>query len=315
LVKAARAAVSADHDVSLADAVQASPQWQKADDHLRRRVRDYVNDSIEQEFAGDWNEVSALHVDDEREMAGSDDVFSQGYDQIVRVLAKGLDIRLHRKVIALAPTSRGVKVVLSQGEVEEVDHVVVTVPLGALKAGQIHFGTPLAPVRQAAIDALGMGLLNKCFLKFDKVAWPSDIDNIAWLGPQPGEWSQWMSLARAEHRPILIAFHGGSQARALEKLDDRATLDGAMQALRSMFGSDFKPPVAMQVTRWSQDELTLGSYSFHTVGTSSETRKALAGTDWDGRLVFAGEATSPDTFATAHGAYLSGQVAAAALTV
>ena len=77
-----------------------------------------------------------------------------------------------------------------------------------------------------------------------------------------------------------------------------------------MFGTAFPTPVAAQVTRWSQDPFALGSYSFHAVGSSPATRRALAGADWDGRLVFAGEATSSDYPGTAHGAFLSGQAAA-----
>lgn len=77
-----------------------------------------------------------------------------------------------------------------------------------------------------------------------------------------------------------------------------------------MFGTAFPAPIAAQVTRWSRDPFALGSYSFHAVGSSPATRRALAGADWDGRLVFAGEATSPDYPGTAHGAVLSGQAAA-----
>jgi len=80
-----------------------------------------------------------------------------------------------------------------------------------------------------------------------------------------------------------------------------------------MLGSRFPAPVAAQVTRWGQDPWALGSYSFNAVGSSSRTRQALAGADWDGVLWFAGEATEPAYFGTAHGAWLSGQRVARAL--
>jgi monoamine oxidase len=58
----------------------------------------------------------------------------------------------------------------------------------------------------------------------------------------------------------------------------------------------------------------MGAYSFMAPGTSPETRAALAGADWQGRLLFAGEACEPTYPSTAHGSVLSGRAAAAAIT-
>ena len=49
------------------------------------------------------------------------------------------------------------------------------------------------------------------------------------------------------------------------------------------------------------------------VGASAKDRGALAGTDWHGRLHFAGEACAQDFPATAHGALNTGRAAAAAI--
>jgi monoamine oxidase len=155
-----------------------------------------------------------------------------------------------------------------------------------------------------------MGLLNKCCLRFDKVAWPGDLDWIEWFGPRDGVWSQWVSLARSAGAPVLMAFHAGSQAREVETLDDDATMAGARDALTSIFGSRFPTPIAAQVTRWAQDPYAQGAYTFLPTGTTPDTRRALAGFDWDNRLAFAGEAAHPDYPATVHGGYLSGRSAA-----
>ncbi|MGL4236396.1 FAD-dependent oxidoreductase [Tabrizicola sp.] len=68
-------------------------------------------------------------------------------------------------------------------------------------------------------------------------------------------------------------------------------------------------PLREGVTRWSQNPFALG-YSFLATGTTPNPRRALAGADRNGRLIFAGEATEPDHAATAQGACLSGQTAA-----
>jgi hypothetical protein len=48
----------------------------------------------------------------------------------------------------------------------DADAVVVTLPLGVLKAGMVRFDPPLPPRKQSAIDRLGFGALNKVLLLF-----------------------------------------------------------------------------------------------------------------------------------------------------
>lgn len=300
-------------DLALAEAIEEVGDWDDADAATRRLIRHVVNGSVEAEYGGSWSEVSAWYFDEAKEFGGEDALFPGGYDQIVTHLAKGLDIRIGQIVTAIAPVDAGVAVTLADGSVMTADHAVVTVPLGVLKAGDIAFGAGLAPEREAAIATLGMGLLNKCWLRFDQVAWPAVVDWIEWLGPKAGVWSQWLSLARATGAPVLLAFHAGDQARAMEKLTDAEMVASAHVALTAMFGPDFPAPIDARITRWSQDPYTHGSYSFNAVGCTPDTRRALAGADWDGRLVFAGEAAEPEYWGTAHGAFLSGRAAAKAL--
>lgn len=312
LVEAAREAMGA-ADMSLADAITTSDGWLAADDGMRRMVRHYVNSTAEQEYGGAWTELSAENFDGGKEFGGQDMLFPGGFDQIIHYLARDLEIRTGAVVRTIEPNGAGVRVALADGVVIEADHAVVTLPLGVLQSGTVRFGAALDVRRQAAIDGLGMGLLNKCWLRFDKIAWPDDVDWIEWIGPRDGEWAEWVSLAQAANAPVLLGFHAGDQARAKEGLSDSTTVAEAHEALKSMFGSRFPAPVAQQITRWSQDPFAFGSYSFNRVGASASARDDLAGADWDGALVFAGEATSADYFGTAHGAVLSGRAAAALL--
>ena len=102
-------------------------------------------------------------------------------------------------------------------------------------------------------------------------------------------------------------------ADEVERWDDRTTAASALEALRAMFGSSVPDPLGHQTSRWRQDPFAQGAYSFKAVGTRTRDRKALFGSDWEGRLSFAGEATSRDYPATVHGALMTGQAAAAAL--
>lgn len=311
--EAREAADDLPQDIPLADAIEDSGDWDEADAATRRLIRHVVNGTVEAEYGGSWREVSAWYFDEAKEFEGEDALFPGGYDQIVQHLAEGLEIRTGQVVTRIAPDGAGVAVTLKDGTVLTADHAIITVPLGVLKARDIAFGADLAPARVEAITMLDMGLLNKCWLRFDRVAWPADVDWIEWVGPEDGYWSQWVSLTRATGAPVLLAFHAGEQARELEGLTDALTVDAAHRALQAMFGADFPAPIDAQVTRWSEEEFTWGSYSFNAVGCTPDTRRALAGADWEGRLIFAGEACEPDYWGTAHGAVLSGRAAAKVL--
>ena len=58
------------------------------------------------------------------------------------------------------------------------------------------------------------------------------------------------------------------------------------------------------VTAWEGDPWTLGSYSAATPGNAHQ--RAELARPIDGRIFFAGEATSSEFFSTCHGAYLTG---------
>lgn len=311
LMNAARKAVEdAGEDLSLEKAITGTEGWRQADQAERRLIRHAINGKVESEYGGSWSEESTLNFDASEEFDGEDALPAGGYDQLVAYLAKGLSIRTGAVVTEIRPERKGVSVTLRDGAVLEADHVVLTVPLGVLKKGDIRFGAPLDQDRQAAIERLGMGLLNKCFLRFEDMAWPADVDWIEWVGPEDGVWAEWVSFAHAAKVPVLLGFHAGDQARAMEKLNDAEMTASAHDALKAMFGSSFPAPAAAQITRWSEDPFAYGSYSFNPVGATRDHREALAGDDWDGRLIFAGEACEPDYWGTAHGAYLSGRAAA-----
>lgn len=311
LLKRIRAEIEeAETDMSLADAVRGSVAWRGASAEQRRILRKWINTSIEHEYAADWEHVSAWFYDDDRDYPGEDVLFPQGFDQLLRPLTEGLRLRLGADVRGLAPEGAGVRIRLADGETLWADHVVVTVPLGVLQREAIAFEAPLEPERQRAIGALRMGLLNKCYLRFDRVAWQTGCDWLQWFGPREGEWAEWIDLAHVAGAPVLLGFNAGAQAAEIEGLSDADTVAAAFAALREMFGSAFPQPVAAQITRWGQDVHAGGSYSFNGVGSRARTRRALAGTDWGGALVFAGEAASPRYFGTAHGALRSGRKAA-----
>lgn len=299
-----------DEDVSLRAALDAVAPPAGLSPMREAQLRYYLAGNFEQDYAGSIDRLSAWSTDDDLEFAGHDALLRGGYDQLAQYLAQGLTIKLGHVVRRIDWGSDGVQVTCANGDRFDADQVIVTVPLGVLKSGSIDFFPALPQPKTTAIERLGMGLLNKLFLGFDRVFWSREVDWIEFLKPEPGQWSLWVSYAKPMGMPVLQGFTGADTAAAVEGWDDRAIVTDAMDALRRMFGSRIPDPVAFQLTRWSRDPFALGSYSFNAVGSSSADRSALAAPEAAGRLIFAGEACSAEYPGTVHGALLSGQAAA-----
>lgn len=313
LVEKAREQVNdADADLSLQSAVERSKAWQRLSPADRRVARLAINTRIEHEYAGDWSRLSAWHFDAGKDFPGDEAVVAPGFGPILTQLARGLDLRLDEAVTAITPAASGVEIATTHGT-HRGDHVIITLPLGVLQSGEIPFAEPLDRKRQRAIDGLGMGLLNKCVLRFDRAFWPAYVDWIDFLGPVETLWADWTNYFPATGQPLIVGFNAARMAEEVEGWSDSDTTASAIEALRAMFGSAVPGPAGSQISRWRQDPFALGSYSFKAVGTSRKDRKALFGADWDGRLVFAGEATSADQPSTVHGALITGRRAATAV--
>jgi monoamine oxidase len=306
LLEKARAQVDGDAaDPTLAAALERSPDWLALSPRDRRRLRQALHSAVEHEYGADLSHLSAWWFDEDDGFDGPDLVLPDGYGAIPAHLAQGLTIRLSQPVARIDPDGDSVALTLGSGEVVAADRAVVTLPLGVLKAGDVAFGAALAPPRAAAIASLGVGLLNRCTLRFPRAFWPEKARWLGLMGDVPGVWSEWLSEMPVTGEAVLIGFNAGSAARRIEALDDAATVAAALAALRAAFGAVPEPEV-LAISRWSADRFARGAYSHLPPGTRAATRAALWGLDWDGRIGFAGEATSADNGATVHGAWMTG---------
>ena len=268
-----------------------------------------VLNEYEQEYAGSATELSGRYFDDDNEIEGADVLFPAGYGAIPDHLAKGLAVRTGVVVDRIDWNDRGVTVAAGD-RVFTGDHVVVTLPLGVLQSGTVKFGRELPADTTTAIARLGMGLLDKCFLRFPTRFWP-DTDWLTYVpnADRAGQWAQWVNYARAARQPILLGFNAADFAHTVETWSDADIVDSAMATLRIIYGPDIPAPLDHRITRWSADPYARGSYSFNKVDSTPEMRDQLAAVV-DGRVHFAGEATDRASFATVHGADKSGLRAA-----
>jgi monoamine oxidase len=95
-------------------------------------------------------------------------------------ISRGLDIRRKQVVTHVRLTGAGVALAIAE-RVWEGDRAVITLPLGVLKHGSVAFDPPLPAAKQGAIARLGVGLLNKIVLGFERRFWPGEVDFLRYL--------------------------------------------------------------------------------------------------------------------------------------
>lgn len=241
------------------------------------------------------------------ELEGGNHVLPDGYVQVVRALAEGLDVRLNEPVSRVSYDDHGVLVRTPSGELRG-SHAIVTVSVGVLQAGKIDFDPPLPASKLEAIERLDMGNLEKVILRFEEQFWleRGASSTFLYIAETPGEFSGFTDWTEVAGAPTLVCLDGGRSARnVLDRWDGEEIAARAMDALRDIFGADVPEPVATHATRWRDDPWSLGSYSYLPVGSSPDDMREL-GVPVGERLLFAGEATVPLLYATVHGALVSG---------
>src|SRR5258706_14776613 len=104
----------------------------------------------------------------------------------------------------------------------------------------------------------------------------------------------------------MEAFWAAGLARELEAAGDGARAAQAINEIAGSLGNDYRRKLKpLKESRWAHDPFARGSYS-HALPGHAGMRAVLA-SPIDGRLFFAGEATSPNFFSSAHGARDSGE--------
>ncbi len=237
--------------------------------------------------------------------------FPGGYSQVSTALAAGLDVQLSEPVTAINYTTSPV-VVTTTGGSYNADHVIITIPVGVLKTGDITYTPALPASKTGAISRIGMGVLNKPFLEFSQQWWPN-VPVLAVHSPVRGAFSTFINLQPITGKPILMGWTTGDPAIARESWTDTQIKDEAMVRLRATVNSSAPEPIHVTVTRWGQDPYALGSYSTFNQSTLLGDRALLRQPLSSNRLLFAGEATMDTGFAQVPGAYTSGQREAARL--
>lgn len=289
---------------------------------LERRVMDWHFAHLEYGCAALLKEVSLPYWNQDDVyggFGGAHCMIKGGYSTVVESLGKGLRIHLNHVVTDVSYSTKDfdvtddrcnkVKVSTLNGSEFSGDAVLITVPLGCLKAETINFTPPLPQWKHSSIQRLGFGILNKVVLEFPEVFWDDSVDYFGATAEernQRGQCFMFWNIRKTVGAPVLIALVVGKAAVDGQNMSSLDHVNHALLVLRKLFGEATVPdPVASVVTDWGRDPFSYGAYSYVAVGASGEDYDIL-GRPVANCLFFAGEATCKEHPDTVGGAMMSG---------
>jgi monoamine oxidase len=253
---------------------------------------------------GDLNNLSSLLYNEGEEFGGKERIATNGYDTIPNYLANGLNVQLNQRVSKIDHSNTKIKIT-HNGMTTEADYVLVTVPLGVLKANTIQFVPALPTVKQTAIQKIGMNCVNKFLLTWNTAFW-DDVQYISYTPAIKDKFNYFVNVKKVNPSVnALMTFAYADYARQTETMTDAQIIDEIMIHLRDIYGNSIPNPTNILRTKWNRNENSFGAYSYTAVGTEMRHFDDLA-EEVNDKLFFGGEHTEADYFSTAHGAYLTG---------
>ncbi|KAG0474313.1 hypothetical protein HPP92_013999 [Vanilla planifolia] len=195
-----------------------------------------------------------------------------GYGTVLDHLFKGIDVRLNHVITEISyevsdlneidGRPKKVRVRTSAGEEFSADAVLITVPLGCLKANTIRFSPALPDWKESSIQRLGFGVLNKVVLEFPNVFWEETVDYFGATAEDSnsrGHCFMFWNVKKTVGAPVLIALVVGKAAVYGQNISSEDHINHALMVLRKLFGESSVPdPVAYVVTNWGLDPFSRG---------------------------------------------------------
>ena len=228
----------------------------------------------------------------------------RGYGALMAAYGASCPLALNCEVSLLDHSGKQIRIETSQGTLA-ANKVIVTVSTNLLADEMIRFH-PALPEKIDAALSLPLGLADKVMLALDEPeALPKD-GNLRGATMRTAMGSYHL---RPFGQASIEGYFGGSFAQELEEAGEGAFAAQSIDEIAALLGNDYRRKLKpLAESRWSHDPFARGSYSHALPGQSG--KRAVLAAPVDGRLFFAGEATSPNFFSTAHGAGDSGERAA-----
>jgi monoamine oxidase len=244
-----------------------------------------------------------------RDMAAYEDTginwrVRRGYGALMTAWGAPCRLALNTEVTLIDHSGPRLRIETSRGTLT-ADKVIITVPTNLIADEAIRFH-PALPDKIEAARGLPLGVDDKVMLALDQ---PESLPKDGNLRGATMRTAMASFHLRPFGQPCIEGFFGGRFARELEYAGDGAFGAESIEQIVKLLGSDFRRRLKpLAESRWARDPFARGAYSHALPGHAAD--RAILAAPVDGRLFFAGEATSPNFFSTAHGAKDSGERAA-----
>jgi len=290
--QAARRAILGGRDAPADTCLEPGNRWNPMID----AVSSYINGC-------ELNQVSLLDLDAYQDTEINWRV-RRGYGALMAAYGVSCPLALNCEVSLIDHSGRQIRIETSLG-VLTANKVIVTVPTNLIADEMIRFH-PALPEKIDAALGLPLGLADKVMLALDEPeALPKD-GNLRGATMRTAMGSYHL---RPFGQASIEGYFGGSFAQELEEAGEGAFAAQSIDEIAALLGNDYRRKLKpLAESRWSHDPFARGSYSHALPGHAG--KRAVLAVPVDGRLFFAGEATSPNFFSTAHGAGDSGERAA-----
>lgn len=252
--------------------------------------------------------LSEVSVADFANAEDSEDRFVEGgFGALVAAAGAHATPKLGVRVAAIGEGPDGVTVETDQGAIR-ARAVLVTVPTTVLAADGIRFDRLLPDGHRAAFHDLPHGAYERLVFTLSDDPFAEELDRAVILLNDKNR--SFYMLAGGGGHGVHFADFGGGEARDLAKAGIDAMAEVVEDWLDWQVGSaaaaSLKPQFA---SHWTGDPLTLGAWSVARPGRHAA--RAVLKQPVEGRIWFAGEATSIEQWGTVGGAWLEGKRAAA----
>jgi len=228
----------------------------------------------------------------------------RGYGALMAAYGAPCPLALNCNVTLIDHSGKRVRLETSRGSLS-AGQVIVTVPTNLIADEAVRFH-PALPAKVTAARGLPLGLADKVMLALEK---PDALPKDGNLRGATMRTAMGSFHLRPFGQACIEGYFGGRFARQLEHAGDGALAAQSIDEIAALLGNDYRrilKPLAQ--SRWAHDPFARGSYSHALPGHAGD--RAVLAAPVDGRLFFAGEATSPNFFSTAHGARDTGERAA-----
>ena len=279
------AALKERRDVAMESLVDGDSPWRS----LYRSYRGLLH-------SRDWEQVSAYDAPRYRDI-GEDWAILDGLGALVCAYGKNLGAVLDCPVYSLDWLGDGVTAKTAKGDIQ-AKCAVITVSTAIIAEQLLRFNPPLPDEFLSAAQSLPMGNYKHLYAVMP-VRGESFNAQQCFAGEE-----LYMKIRPFRH-PYVNACVAGAQADEMDAWTEPELHAFLRDACGHILGNDAAQKLgAFKTSHWRQSQWVRGAYAAAVPGDGDKRKVFMQSVD--NRLYFVGEATTPDSFNTVHGAYLSG---------